>query len=521
MSILTSINVASPVFVAILGAFVLLVILLAAVLMVRHRHCQRATGRAGGDHPTGRPRAVAGIAVVVLAVLGCQALTAGTVVAHVNASLHFAPTLGDAVALGWGSLTKQGAAQVVTPTPVPTTPPGATPDPRDVATFTPADAGFVKTTLSGWRSGITQDVWVWTPRGYSPDDGQTYNVMVYLHGMPGSTSGTARNLAAATALQEAIDAGRLPPSIMVIPELNADPTQRANPDCADVVGHAKVGTWVQDDVPAMIRASFPNVSAQREGWAVAGLSSGGYCAMWTALNRSDIFGSALVMSGYDRPVYGGMSTSETLKQENTLTRLLADHPHQPLHLWVLGAQDDADAYALASGAASAVPATDSLTTLTPTTGGHSWRLWASRLPTALEWWGAATSASPGGGAAAGATAATPGGTAQAGAQAGTSGGGGSLVERVTTSLHSIQGAGAITLALLAAVGLTVWSVIGPWRPKRLRTRRAWAGAVAAQALVIGASGLVMTLAVAMLINRLGDFYPTWEVALGDLAPALV
>lgn len=87
MSILTSINVASPVFVAILGAFVLLVILLAAVLMVRRR--QRAAGRVGGDHPTGRPRAVAGIVVVVLAVLGCQVLTAGAVVAHVNASLRF------------------------------------------------------------------------------------------------------------------------------------------------------------------------------------------------------------------------------------------------------------------------------------------------------------------------------------------------------------------------------------------------------------------------------------------------
>ena len=75
--------------------------------------------------------------------------------------------------------------------------------------------------------------------------------------------------------------------------------RRLIPDCADIVGWAKVGTWVQEDVPRMVHTLFPGTRTDRGGWALAGVSSGGYCAAWTTIMRSDVFGNAGDMSGYN------------------------------------------------------------------------------------------------------------------------------------------------------------------------------------------------------------------------------
>ena len=74
-----------------------------------------------------------------------------------------------------------------------------------------------------------------------------------------------------------------------------------------VVGRAKVGTWVQEDVPRMVHTLFPGTRTDRGGWALAGVSSGGYCAAWTTIMRSDVFGNAGDMSGYNVPIIGGLS----------------------------------------------------------------------------------------------------------------------------------------------------------------------------------------------------------------------
>ena len=68
-------------------------------------------------------------------------------------------------------------------------------------------------------------------------------------------------------LQEAIDAGRIPPSILVFPSLNVDGGQ---PDCVNIAGRPAVGTWTAEEIPRMIQATFPNVTTQRAGWMIMG-----------------------------------------------------------------------------------------------------------------------------------------------------------------------------------------------------------------------------------------------------------
>ena len=93
------------------------------------------------------------------------------------------------------------------------------------------------------------------PAGYRPDDGRTYNVLVGLHGWVGDPQSLVTGIASPQRLQEAIDAGRIPPSILVFPSLNADGASQ--PDCVNINGRPPVGTWTAEEIPRMIQATFP------------------------------------------------------------------------------------------------------------------------------------------------------------------------------------------------------------------------------------------------------------------------
>ena len=148
------------------------------------------------------------------------------------------------------------------------------------ATFERGDDGMLTTTWTGPTSGITQPVYVIVPRDYAPGDGKTYGVIELLHGYPGAADGILQNLSIQEALDNAIDAGIIPPSIVVAPSLNVDENEH---DCADFSGRPAVFTWTAHEVPAMIRHNFPGVSSDRNAWMIGGFSSGAYCAVWTAL----------------------------------------------------------------------------------------------------------------------------------------------------------------------------------------------------------------------------------------------
>ena len=314
--------------------------------------------------------------VALPAVLVCQLLVTGLATAKINATLRFANTLGQVAELASGSGRDSGTTQLA-----PVASPEATgeatesptplaPDPAYVASLEATSEGgnTFKTSFRGPASGITDDVWFWTPRGYSATDGKSYNVLTLLHGVPGTADGVVPGLELGRQLQAAIDEGRLPPTIVAIPSLNADATQRSAPDCADIVGHAKVGTWIQQDVPKMIRATFPGARADRQAWALGGVSSGGYCAVWTTIMRSDVYATGGSLSGYDVPGIGGLASPE-LRESNTLSTLVARQPHHPIGLWLLGASDDPTTTASELHAWSELTRGSTTVTILPD-GGH-------------------------------------------------------------------------------------------------------------------------------------------------------
>ena len=561
MSSLSGMSVVSPAFVA--GFAIVTVITLAATVALlswprrrrrrpRHKHLKG---------PAGSARRWRLLLVALPAVLVCQLLVTGLATAKINATLRFANTLGQVAELASGSGRDSGTTELApvasseatgeaTESPTP-----SAPDPAYVASLEATSEGgnTFKTSFRGPASGITDDVWFWTPRGYSATDGKSYNVLTLLHGVPGTADGVVPGLELGRQLQAAIDEGRLPPTIVAIPSLNADATQRSAPDCADIVGHAKVGTWIQQDVPKMIRATFPGARADRQAWALGGVSSGGYCAVWTTIMRSDVYATAASLSGYDVPDVGGLASPE-LRDANTLSALAARQQHLPIGLWLLGAQDDP----LAAGTVTALPAAvgkeDTAEAVRPDAGGHSWSLWKDQTSAFLTWWGQRPGVNPNGPVQATPTPTptpTPDGSASQAPPAAEAppaspeeslGLGGRLVRSFT----QIRGTGVITMVFLLTLATTLACLVVPARAaardgagdgendieaaEASTGSSAWTGAargwggttvrVAARTLLLISACALAAILVGLIGNRIGVFYPTWGLAWADIGPAL-
>ena len=138
-----------------------------------------------------------------------------------NRPMHYVRTLGDVIEAA--APRTQGTSRV---TPLPDASVyGSVPASAWKASLQDAGDGSQKGTWTGPVSGITLPVRVVLPADYRPDDGRTYNVIEGIHGWVGDPESLVSGIASPKRLQEAIDAGRIPPSIMVFPSVNVDGSQ--------------------------------------------------------------------------------------------------------------------------------------------------------------------------------------------------------------------------------------------------------------------------------------------------------
>ena len=335
------------------------------------------------------------------------------------------------------------------------------------ATFTRTEDGMLTTTWTGPISGITLPVFVIAPRDYSPTDGKTYAVIELLHGYPGEADGTTQGAHVQEALDNAIDAGIIPPTIIVAPSLSVD--EEAH-DCADIEDRPAVYTWSAHEIPAFIRHNFPNTSDKRDAWMLGGFSAGAYCAVWTAMRTPQTFGAAASLSGYDTQIEGQMTNlGDQYLADNTLSTMLAKRVPDGLRIYAMAAADDGAGGAPAAVAmAKAVKAPDTVTTDIPPTGGHAGPLWREHIPTMLAWWGSSDKV-------ANALGSSPTAATALASEAYAS------IVPATNVTHSVRPTapnGAATLAILAllsAMSLTItWRFAGSWRALLAGDEQDWA-----------------------------------------------
>ena len=432
----------------------------------------------------------------------------------INRPMHYVRTVGD--------LAKAAAPRAQANSRIESPPKssafGAAPASAWKASFHDVGDGSQEATWTGPVSGIKLPVRVVLPAGYRPDDGRTYNVLVGLHGWVGDPQSLVTGLASPKRLQEAIDAGRIPPSILVFPSLNADGASQ--PDCVNINGRPAVGTWTAQEIPRMIQATFPNVTTQRAGWMIMGISAGAYCAARTAYDVPQRFGSVGVMSSYDLPGEGSLAHSgRELQAQNGLSSMLGKRKPDGMRFYVLGAQDDP--YSTARTAWSmdeAVRKPDSVTVDTPAKGGHSWTLWSGHFPSLLTWWGS----DPAVFAAAGLPA--PQGDAKAKA---TAAGVKPLSETskdqraarpaspVRAKPFEVNGLGTMIVAVVVSLGAL--GVVLFWSPRWGRRRdggkRSVArlgGAILGRVVVILVAAGLVAVTVGIGANAGGGFYTSWS-----------
>ncbi|MFF0627574.1 alpha/beta hydrolase [Streptomyces sp. NPDC004296] len=188
------------------------------------------------------------------------------------------------------------------------------------------------TTVHGKKSGFTGKVWVWAPKEYY-EDRYRNSAFPVLIALPGSY-GHPANYWAATGhkLQQTVSdlaaLGRSRPFLVVMPVLNPD---RHYYDGSDIPGQPKMGTWMSDDVPDLVKANFRTFTS-RDGWAFMGSSSGGFVALKQVLQHPDRF-KAVIASGPDirpdSPLWRGHRAEMRANDPERLARRLAARPGAP------------------------------------------------------------------------------------------------------------------------------------------------------------------------------------------------
>ncbi|MEV4431575.1 alpha/beta hydrolase-fold protein [Streptomyces sp. NPDC049555] len=179
--------------------------------------------------------------------------------------------------------------------------------------------------ITGGKSGFKGKVWVWAPKEYmDPKFAKSgFPVLIALPGGPGHDGnywafGEFGNdkLSLEGSITKWYQEGKSKPFLLAMPILNPGPDDGGIYwDGSDIPGQPKMGTWLTEDVPDLMKANFRTLKS-RDGWAFMGSSTGGFVGLKSVLQKPDKF-KAVIASGPDivpdSPLWKG---HETERQQN-------------------------------------------------------------------------------------------------------------------------------------------------------------------------------------------------------------
>ena len=320
----------------------------------------------GWDRPRGWPRWP--IRIIALA---CCLITAVAVAGvAVNRKLHMYPS--------WSHLVGDNrvAAAPVDRRPVP----GASPSAG------PSASRIESVTVTGGRSGISLPAYVYLPPGY---DNTTMRLPVIeaFAGFPGTPQTWFDVADPRVYVDREIQAGRMPPTIVVFPVQHASPTRDS--ECVDAVGGARFDTYLTADVHDFVVARY-RARADRAAWGLLGFSTGGFCAANLALRHPDRYAAGASLAGYFTAVtdvatgdlYRGDSRA---RAENSPLWRVSNLPVPAIGLYLACAGDDPKGLAQLRSMAAAAKAPLRVTTALVPSGGHTGAAWQAMTPAALDW----------------------------------------------------------------------------------------------------------------------------------------
>jgi S-formylglutathione hydrolase FrmB len=205
-------------------------------------------------------------------------------------------------------------------------------------------------------------------------------VIEALHGYPGTPESWIRRLDIAGYLDREIAAGRMAPTVVLLPYQT--PNRLLDTECTDMTGGPHAETYLTKDVPAWVRTHL-RVRTDRAAWGLTGYSAGAFCAMNLLLKHPDQYAAAASLSGYPGPGIAVGDHSE--KTTNDIAWRLAHRPQPAVALWLGWADDDIGARNGSRRIASLVKAPLTVVTASVPHGGHSHAVWRQMEGPAFDW----------------------------------------------------------------------------------------------------------------------------------------
>jgi enterochelin esterase-like enzyme len=260
----------------------------------------------------------------------------------------------------------------------------------------PAHGAVARVRIPGTVSGFrARPAYVYLPPAYTATTPRPLlPVLVLLAGQPGSADSwlVSGQLTKMMDRYASVHNGLAP--VVVMADNLGD--NFANPLCVDSP-HGNAETYLAQDVPAWVRAHL-QVAQGREAWAIAGLSSGGTCALQMAVRAPAVYGRFLDISGEYEPLDG--SRRQTIDEffHGDAAAYAAVNPvdimrHQRFPdtagRIVVGLDDRVYHPQLKRVLAACEGAGMQMSWLAPP-GGHNWQLWTRGLELSLDWLAART-----------------------------------------------------------------------------------------------------------------------------------
>lgn len=204
----------------------------------------------------------------------------------------------------------------------------------------PARGVVVEDSLYSPALGVSKKFIVYLPRSYGADTTRRFPVAYYLHGSGGTERSWVVGFAIDSVLDSLVTAG-MPEMIVVMPDGDNGfyHSWKTSPDYATCirrravliggelptdfcVHHMRYDDYIAHDVVARVDSAYRTLADERHR-AVAGLSMGGYGAVYLPLKYPDVFAAGASLSGAGLALMrlGGYPDSSPVREATTIDEL--------------------------------------------------------------------------------------------------------------------------------------------------------------------------------------------------------
>lgn len=251
------------------------------------------------------------------------------------------------------------------------------------------DGQYLTFHFKGPVTGQANDLMIWLPASYLSHPDRFYPVILGFTGFPGSPATYSRSVDYGQMIADAAQNRSMREAIFVVP--NVSPGSYDS-ECVDGdrpvhgMGTPKAESYVTRDVVPWLRQNLRTIDDPR-AWSTEGYSAGGWCSAMLTLRHPDLFGTAMIQSGYFSPIYtGAQQWTEARDPKYDLARIARDEAPD-VALYYYSSTDDTLSWPAAEAFRRSVRAPTSLSVNTVPVGGHRLDVWLPGMEQGLQWLG--------------------------------------------------------------------------------------------------------------------------------------